>query len=389
MKQTVTRQMRLVAIAAMLAVSLGGCATVDSLNPFSSSKPKQKLVELEPIVGATPTHQLWQVAIGKAGDAVFSPAVVDKSVYVAAADGAVARFDDGQLAWKIAAGTPLSAGVSSDGKIVVAGSPKGDVLVFSAADGKLLWKAKVSSEVLAPPAIGSGLIVVRSGDYRLTALDIADGKRKWLYQRETPALSLRSTATPLIADRFVFAGFPGGKLVAVLLDNGSVAWEGTVALPKGATELDRIADIVASPVMAGREICAVAYQGRVACFDLNTGNLTWARDVSSSAGLDIDSRYVYVVDEKGVIQAFDRATGASIWKQDKLINRDLTAPKAMLGFVAVGDAKGVIHFINRENGAFAARFNTDGSPLTAALRAYGSGLVAQTSSGGVFAVDTQ
>ncbi len=389
MRNSLTRQMRTVAIAALLAASLGGCASVESLNPFASSNPKSKLAELEPIVGGLQAYALWHTSAGKAGDAVFFPAVADKSVFVAAADGSIVRLDDGKQVWRIAAGMPLSAGVASDGRMVVVGSPKGDVLAFSAEDGKPLWAAKVSSEVLAPPAIGAGMVVVRSGDYRLTALDARDGKRKWLYQRETPALSLRSTATPLIADRFTFAGFPGGKLVAVQLDNGAVAWEGTVAQPKGATELDRIADIVASPVMAGREICAVAYQGRVACFDLNSGNMVWARDVSSSAGLDIDSRHVYVVDEKGSIQAFDRSSGASIWKQDKLINRDLTAPKALLGYIAVGDAKGIVHFINRENGAFAARFNTDGSPLVAALRAYGSGLVAQTSGGNVYAIDTQ
>lgn len=389
MKTPMTRRMRLLATAALLVASLGGCATVESLNPFSSSKGSQKMAELEPIQGGLQAHALWQASVGKAGDAVFFPAVVDKSVYAAAADGNISRFDDGKLVWRIAAGVALSGGVASDGRIVVVGSPKGEVLAFAAEDGKSLWKAKVSSEVLAPPAIGAGVVVVRSGDYRLTALDASDGKRKWLYQRETPALSLRSAATPLIADRFVFAGFPGGKLVAVQLDNGSAAWEGAVATPKGATELDRIADIVASPVMAGREICAVAFQGRVACFDLSTGNMTWARDVSSSAGLDIDSRHVYVVDEKGSIQAFDRASGASIWKQDKLAYRGLTAPKALLGYIAVGDAKGVVHFINRENGAFAARFNTDGSPLVAALRAYGSGLVAQTSGGGLFAIDTQ
>lgn len=382
------RQLRLTAMMAVLAASLAGCATVDSLNPFAS-KGKQKIAELEPITATLQVHALWQASAGKAGDYVFAPAVVGKSVYVAAADGSVSRFDEGRQVWRISAGMPLSAGVASDGKIVVVGSPKGDVLTFAAADGKPGWTAKVSSEVLAAPAIAAGLVVVRSGDYRLTALDIADGKRKWLYQRETPALSLRSTATPLFADRFVFAGFPGGKLVAVQVSNGAAAWEGTVALPKGSTELDRIADIVAAPVLAGRDICAVAYQGRVACFDLSSGNMTWARDVSSSAGLDIDSKHVYVVDEKGAIQAFDRTSGASIWKQDKLAYRDLTAPKAMLGYVAVGDAKGVVHFLNRDNGAFAARFNTDGSAIDAPLRAYGSGLVVQSGGGGVFAIDTQ
>jgi hypothetical protein len=73
-------------------------------------------------------------------------------------------------------------------------------------------------------------------------------------------------------------------------------------------------------------ICAAAFQGRVACFDLGTGNLIWSRDISSAAGVAIDSRYVYVSDDKGAVHALDKASGASLWKQDKLFLRRLTAP---------------------------------------------------------------
>ena len=173
-----------------------------------------------------------------------------------------------------------------------------------------------------------------------------------VYQRQTPPLSLRSFAAPLIDNNYVFVGFPGGKLVAVTANNGALAWEGTVSVPKGTTELDRVADITSGPVLAGRLICSVAYQGRVACFDLGSGNLAWSRDMSSSAGMTADSRYVYVSDDKGAIHALDLASGASIWKQDKLTHRQLSAPAARGRFVAVGDVKGVIHVLNRDDGSF-------------------------------------
>ena len=40
-----------------------------------------------------------------------------------------------------------------------------------------------------------------------------------------------------------------------------------MALPRGATELERVADVMGNPVVDERQVCAVAYQGRVACFD--------------------------------------------------------------------------------------------------------------------------
>ncbi|MFZ4536004.1 outer membrane protein assembly factor BamB [Propionivibrio sp.] len=373
--------------AFFMAISLAGCSTLDSLNPFASSGPK--MAELQPIKATAEVRVVWRESVGKSDVYAFTPAVVGSTVYAASKDGNLIRIDDGKLAWKINAGQPLSGGVGADQSMVVVGSPKGDLLAFASADGKLLWKAKATSEILSPPALGDGIVVVRSGDNRLAAYDALDGKRKWIYQRPTPALSLRVTSSPVIEGKFVFAGFPGGKLIAVSTSNGAAMWDGTVALPKGSTELDRVADITSAPVISGRTICAVAFQGRVACFDLSNGNLAWARDMSSAVGLAIDGRYLYVTDDKGSVHALDMASGASLWKQDKLSLRRVSAPLTRRGLIAVADVQGVVHFLNRDDGSFVARLTTDGSPVIAPLQALGSLLLVQTSNGGVYAIEAQ
>lgn len=373
--------------AVLLLLSVTGCSTLDSLNPFASSGPK--MAELQPINATLQARVVWRESVGKSDIYAFTPAVVGSSVYAASKDGTLLRSDEGKLVWKIDAGQVLSGGVAADQNMVVVGSPKGDVLAFSAADGKPLWKAKATSEILSPPVLGEGLVVVRSGDNRLAAYDALDGKRKWIYQRPTPALSLRVTAPPIIDGKLVFAGFPGGKLIAVSTANGAAMWEGTVALPKGSTELDRVADITSAPVISARTICAVAFQGRVACFDLGNGNLVWARDVSSSVGLTIDARHLYVTDDKGSVHALDMASGASIWKQDKLFLRRVSAPLARRGVVVVADAQGVVHFLSREDGSFVSRLTTDGSPVVAPVQLQGSNFLIQTSKGGIFAIEAQ
>ena len=372
---------------ALLLLALAGCSTLDSINPFASSGPK--MAELQPINATLQTRVVWREGVGKSDVYAFAPAVVGSSVYAASKDGTLLRSDDGKLVWKIDAGQVLSGGVAADQNMVVVGSPKGDVLAFSSADGKPLWKAKATSEILSPPVLGEGLVVVRSGDNRLAAYEALDGKRKWIYQRPTPALSLRVTAPPIIDGKLVFAGFPGGKLIAVSTANGAAMWDGTVALPKGSTELDRVADITSAPVISGRTICAVAFQGRVACFDLGNGNLIWARDVSSSVGLTIDARHLYVTDDKGSVHALDMASGASIWKQDKLYLRRVSAPLARRGLVVVADAQGVVHFLSREDGSFVSRLATDGSPVVAPLQFLGGNFLVQTSKGGIFAIEAQ
>lgn len=383
---------RLLVLLAAAGLLLGGCATVsdaiDSINPFTSSAPK--MVALKPIVATAEVRTQWSASAGKAGDYTFAPAVLGNAVFIAGRDGALSKIEDGKTIWKINAGQPLSAGVGAGGQLVVVATPKGDVLAFSAEDGKPRWQAKVSSEVLAAPTVGSEGVAVKSGDNRVFLFDAGDGGRKWVYQRSTPSLSIRSAGAPIFADRFVFVGFPGGKLVALSLQNGAPVWEGAVALPKGATELDRVADIVASPVIEGSQICAVAFQGRVACFDMSQGGaMIWSRDISSAAGLVLDGRYLFVTDEKGAVHALDRLSGSSLWKQDKLVSRRLSGPAVRRGLVAVADAEGIIHFLSREDGSFAARLKTDGTPVRAPVQLLGSSFLVQTAGGNVSAIEAQ
>jgi outer membrane protein assembly factor BamB len=364
---------------------LGAAALLSGCSIFSSDS-KVKPAELTQFTASAELAELWQGSVGKAGEFVFTPAVVGDSVFAASRGGTVVRYDKGRETWRISIDDKLSGGVGSDGQLVAVGTPKGDVLTFDAETGKPLWKTRVSSEVLAAPAVGEGLVVVRSGDSRIAGLDAKDGKRRWVFQRATPTLSLRTSVGVLLGQKVVVAGFPGGKLIAINNQSGAPIWEVAVALPKGATELERVADLASSPVVEGREICAAAFQGRVACFDIGTGNLIWSRDISSSAGIDMDDKRVYVSDDQGTVHAFARESGASIWKQDKLFMRILTRPLVVGRRVAVADFEGVVHLLDADTGAFVARAKTDGSAVRAEPQRFGGGFLLQTRNGSLYAL---
>lgn len=381
------RYKALVAVGA--ALTLAGCAGF-SLNPGNWFRSPPKPVPLEPIANPIPVRPLWQASVGRARESTFVPAVADGSVFAAARDGTVARFDaaTGREAWRIRIPTELAAGVGSDGRLVVVGSTEGEVIALE-ADGRTLWRARVSSEVIAPPVIADDLVVVRSADSRVFALDARDGRRRWIYQRAAPTLAVRSPAGAVVRGGYVFAGFSGGKLVALSTTNGALRWEGNVSVPKGTTELERVTDVIDVPWIGEREACAVAYQGRVACFDLGNGNQIWGRELSSSAGLGVDARYVYVSEDRGAVSALDRASGTSLWRQDKLGNRRPTAPLALGNEIAIGDVQGYVHLLARDNGAFVGRFATDGSPIRAAPVRIPNGFLVQTANGGLYALTTR
>lgn len=377
-------------LAALVSAGLlsSACSTLDSINPFSGSSAK--MPPLPALSASAGISTLWSANAGKSGDYTFVPAVVGRAVYLAGRDGSVSKLENGKPLWKVSVAQPLSAGVAASQKLVVVATSKGDVIALSAEDGKQLWQAKASSEVLAAAAISDAGVAVKSGDNRVFLFDADTGARKWAYLRSTPALSVRGVGSPVFADQYVFVGFPGGKLVALSLLNGAPVWEGAVALPKGATELDRVADVVASPVADGRQLCAVAFQGRVACFDMGQGGaMLWSRDLSSTVDLAVDGRYVFVVDDKGIVYALDRQSGSSLWKQDKLKGRQISAPLVRRGLVAVGDGEGYVHFLSREDGSFVGRTKVDSSPIRAPMQALESAILVQTTGGSASAIEIQ
>ena len=319
---------------------------------------------------------------------IFFPVLVGDAVYATSREGVVARLDaaNGRRRWRTSADMSVSSGVGADADTVAVANEDGEVVALEAGSGKLRWRARVSSEVLAPPEIGAGLVLVRSVDNRIFAFNVSDGKRRWVYQRSVATLILHAPSGVAISGDTAYAGFPGGKLVAIALSNGGQRWEATVTVPKGSTELERVSDVVGRPALQGREVCAVAYQGRVACYEAATGRQLWSRELSSATGVSLDARYAYVSDDKGAVQALDRSNGQSVWKQDKLSYRQLTLPLPEGQAIVVGDFEGFVHFMARESGAFIGRYETKGGAVRAVPISLPAGLLVQTEDGSLHAL---
>ncbi|MEP6996168.1 MAG: outer membrane protein assembly factor BamB [Betaproteobacteria bacterium] len=388
---------------ATAALLLGGCQTLPpSWTSWLPSIPAPSLSWLgigksvaKP--GPLPAYEStavatvnWQVALGAKGGANFAPAVLPQVIYASAPDGTIVSVDPvtGRQNWRIKADKPLQAGVGASLAVVAVGTDKGDVLAFDTG-GKALWQGKVSSEVAGPPKAAEGNILVWSIDGRIFAFGETDGRQKWIYQRLNPSLTVRRFVGGTVTRGALFTGTAGGKLLALDLNTGSLGWEANVATPKGATELERIADVTSLPVYDAREVCAVAFQGRVACFELQRGTLLWSRDFSSLAGLTIDDEYLYLTDDKGAVHALDKTTGASIWKQDKLAARFPNGPARIGAYVGIVDGEGYLHLLDRRTGSLVGRVATDGTAALSQPVSAGEAVVWQTAAGNLFSVSAK
>ncbi|NWG88109.1 MAG: outer membrane protein assembly factor BamB [Hydrogenophilaceae bacterium] len=385
-----------VIIAALAASLLSGCGTMDKMGGwvggwFGGSAPKVKPAELVEFKQTASLSRAWEVSVGSGAPYSFTPGSDGQAVYAAGKDGRLVKIDiaSGRELARADIGKPISAGVGVGGGLVLVGTIKGEVLAFHSKDLKPAWTATLSGEILSTPVVGYGVAAVRSNNGSIYLLELIDGKLRWAQSRSLPALTLREAGSLAVDRRAVYAGHPGGRLTAMSLANGAPLWETNVALPRGATELERIADITGNLAIDERMICAAAYQGRVACFDLREGQTVWARDLSSLTGVDMDVRQLYVTDDHAAVYAYDKERGVNLWKQDKLRDRRTSTPLALDRWIAVGDYQGQVHLLNRDDGAFAARVGTDGSGIRGPMLALDRGFIVQTANGGLYAFKIQ
>lgn len=373
---------------------VAGAAAVLALSAcsiFSSDDGRNNPTDLTEYKAAVNLREIWKTSIGSGSGTGFAPVVVNDAIYAATPNGRVGKYDlqTGTQRWGADADTTLSAGVGSDGTTTVVASLDGQIFAYDDT-GALKWKTRATSNVSIPPIVGYNLVVVRSGDYRIQAFDVNTGDRVWSLQRPGPALALQAPSQLAMVEGLVITGLPGGKLLAIDAATGNVQWEGTVATPKGGSDLERLTDVVGAPRMVGSLLCAVAYQGRITCFDVTQGGRSlWAKDFSSATGMSLDERFAYAADQQSIVHGFALDNGANIWKQSALRNRRVTAPAVLGGALAVGDYDGYVHMLSAGDGQLLGRISVGGGAIVSPLTSTPRGVLVQTGNGNLVMLDAQ
>jgi outer membrane protein assembly factor BamB len=354
----------------LLVFTVTGCGTMDALKEsvsdatglFDDEENPRKPNELKPLKTSLDKHVIWEedTGVGNDGRRVnLQPVIIDdQSIVVADREGLVQlrTLKSGKLVWEKELDIPLSAAVGADTQYLFVGSSNGYVVALSQEDGSVVWKVSVPSEVLAIPQLEDGIVVVRTIDGQVIGLDEETGKQRWNYKQPVPALSLRGTSTPAIFQGAAICGFARGRLIALRVDDGIPIWETVVAMPRGRSELSRLVDLDADPVIDEDTLYVASYQGGVSALVLASGEPLWQQaDVSVQSGITLDWQALYVSDENGDVWVLKRETGEPFWKQDALHFRELTAPALYRDTLVVGDFEGYIHWLSQEDGTLLDR----------------------------------
>jgi outer membrane protein assembly factor BamB len=348
----------LVTLAIVLSLGLGGCSRIPWLGGSKDPTPPTKLEDFVQEVGL---NVLWSDRLTKGSEGRrldLVPAVGGVRILVADSRGRVlaADLDSGRVLWGQETKLPFSAGPDLAGDRLFLGTSGGQVLALSAADGREIWRAQLDSEILSVPRTsGQGTVIVHTLNDTLYGLNSASGAEQWRVAYPAPVLTLRGSSTPTITPTGVVVGLSGGKLVKLDTGNGTPLWEVTVTPPRGRSELARISDIDADPVVVGTLIFVGTYNGDLAAVDLESGTILWRRQLSSYAGLAATETDLFVTDSEDQIWASDPVSGAGRWKQERLRYRQLTAPALIGNLIAVGDLDGHVHLIAQKDGRLVGR----------------------------------
>jgi outer membrane protein assembly factor BamB len=364
---------------AALALLLGACGM------FGRDDPVEVPAELVAFTATERVERVWQASAGGGGERLrlgLAPATDGARVFAGGHDGRVIAVDalQGTRLWQTNTRARLSGGPAITGDLVVFGTIDGNVIALDGNSGAERWRIFIGGEVLAAPAASSRAIVVRTVDGRLVALAPLDGRRLWTTDHSVPRLTLRGNAPPVITGDTVIAAFDSGRLGAYALNNGETLWEQQLAPPAGRTELERLVDINARPVVIGRDLYVVGFQGRVASIALESGQPLWARDFSSYAGIGADLNNLFLADAASEVLAISRRNGNSVWINRELRMRDLSTPVPIGTSVVTGDLDGYLHWLSATDGTFQARVRV-GSSRVLGLLAVSDLLVAQLEDG--------
>jgi outer membrane protein assembly factor BamB len=364
------------AAAALLAV-----ASLASCSAFEPDRPAPK--PLEPIAVPIAVRQLWSQNVGAVGFPLVV-AVNGAVATLAASDGSVLAVDaaSGRVLWRGSAGATLSAGVGSDGKVAAVVTRGGELVALEG--GQVRWRKPLGVRVATAPLVAGGRVFVLGVDRAVQAFDALDGAKIWQLQRPGDPLTLAQNGVTAPFRNTLVVG-QGPRLAGIDPESGAVRWEVPIGSPRGANEIERLADLIGPPLRTGELICARSFQAAVGCVDAERGRLFWTKAIGGTDPIAGDAEMLFGADASDRLTAWKTPSGDVAWTSESLVYRRLGGPAVIGASVVYGDLDGTLHWLSRAKGEAQFRSSTDGSGIAVQPVVAGDTLIVVTRSGGVYA----
>ena len=340
-----------IALVLCLPLCIVNCATDNTPQP-------------QPVPNITSPDKLnisWDIgSLSKSNAGSFVPTFdSDNAIFTADSKGDIFKIDssDGTIIYEFNIKRKLTAGTAISSDSIFVASLDDKLLSIDKATHKIKWEVALPTIAIEAPHVSGNIVVIRTNDSSILAYNTENGSLLWVYQRPVPSLTLRVTNSIQISSSgdVLLAGLPGGRMVVLNLINGTPIWENYVAIPVGSTDLDKLTDIAMRPVLDDKIICVATFNGKIGCMDAITSNIIWSKKFSGTAEILVDTQNVYAISQDGVVYAFDKNTGSTVWSNNVLQYRNLGSPAFLNNNIVTVDIQGYINMFNRNDGTLVAR----------------------------------
>lgn len=331
-------------------------------------------------LGAAP-QRVWTAKIeGSSNTArlASAPVVGNGRLFVIGTDARVRAFDaaTGAPVWSVELGSKgnsgslFGGGVSVDGTRVYATNGVGDVAALNINDGSVIWKKRPGGPLRGAPAVADGNAYVMSQDNQIFAMNAENGEMIWTESGTLEVTGVFGVAAPAVGQGTVIAGYSSGELTAYRYENGRTLWGDALSRTSMATSVATLSDIDADPVIDRGRVYAVGQGGRMASYELVTGQRLWEINMAGISTPWVAGEWLFVVTDDARLLCVARATGKIRWisqlkeyrkakkKQDPL---SWSGPVLAGGRLILVSTEGDLVYVNPVDGSILSSQEMDSS----------------------------
>lgn len=309
------------------------------------------------IAGTTKTRRL-----------AAAPVVADGLVFAVDTGAVVYAFDaqTGAVRWKheIAVSGDLrdatfGGGVSWAGGRVYATNGVGDVVALEAATGQVVWRVKPAGPLRGAPTVAFNIVFVMTQDNQIHALSTTDGAPIWQDVAASGQSGVFGVAAPAAGQGTVIAGYSSGELVAYRFENGRNLWSDALSRTSISTQVGTLTDVDADPIIDSGRVYALGQGGRMAAYELTTGQRIWELTLAGISTPSVVGEWVFTLTDDARLLAIQRSTGRIRWVTQLAAFRDAvdregpifwTGPVLANNRLWVASSRGVISSVDINSG---------------------------------------
>ncbi len=270
-------------------------------------------------------QRIWTASIAGSSERrrlAAAPVVSGGKLVVVDTDGMVHAFDakTGARLWshkvEIAgqlANSAFGGGASIEGGRVYATNGVGDVVALDVDTGSEIWRVKPSGPLRGSPSVAFGHVYVMTQDNQIFALDANDGSLVWQESGSAAQAGVFGVAAPAVGQGTVIAGYSSGELTAYRYENGRVLWSDALARTSISTEVGSLTDIDADPIIDSGSVYALGQGGRMAAYELVTGQRIWELNLAGISTPAISGEWIFTLTDDARLLAIARSSGRVRW----------------------------------------------------------------------------